>query len=154
MNIILIITAFVSGFMALRLNLPPLVGFLIAGFVLQHYGIETTSALETLSNLGVTLLLFTIGLKLDIKVLLNKEIWASSTLHNIASTLFFTVILMGLKVIGVNLLHSIQMPQLLLLAFALSFSSTVFAIKTLEEKTISTQTYREAHDQQTIRKIR
>ena len=141
MDIILIITAFVSGFLALRLNLPPLVGFLIAGFVLQHYGIETTSALDTLSNLGVTLLLFTIGLKLDIKILLNKEIWASSTLHNIASTLFFTAILIGLKVIGVNLLHGVQVPQLLLLAFALSFSSTVFAIKTLEEKGAMNSTY-------------
>ncbi|MBD1575871.1 MULTISPECIES: cation:proton antiporter family protein [Vibrio] len=141
MDIVLIVTAFVAGFIALRVNLPPLVGFLIAGFVLQYYGIQTSSTLDTLSNLGVTLLLFTIGLKLDVKVLLNKEVWASASVHNIASTLFFTLALIGLKTVGITLLSDIQLPQLLLLAFALSFSSTVFAIKSLEEKGAMNSTY-------------
>ncbi|OEF24011.1 cation:proton antiporter family protein [Vibrio rumoiensis] len=134
MDIFLIIAAFVSGFIALKLNLPPLVGFLIAGFGLQHFGFQSNETISTLSDLGVTLLLFTIGLKLDVKTLLAKEIWASATLHNVFSTLFFTLALLGLKTIGISLFTDIDTLQLLLLAFVLSFSSTVFAIKSLEEK--------------------
>ncbi len=79
-------------------------------------------------------LLFTIGLKLDVKSLLAKEIWASATLHNVLSTVFFTLALIGLKSIGIKLFTDIDSLQLLLLAFVLSFSSTVFAIKSLEEQ--------------------
>lgn len=134
MDILLIIAAFISGFIALKLNLPPLVGFLIAGFGLQYSGFTTNETITTLSDLGVTLLLFTIGLKLDVKTLLAKEIWASATLHNVLSTAFFTLALIGLKTIGISLFTEIDTSQIVLLAFVLSFSSTVFAIKSLEEK--------------------
>ncbi|MGO3385206.1 putative Glutathione-regulated potassium-efflux system protein KefB [Vibrio casei] len=59
MDIFLIIAAFVSGFIALRLNLPPLVGFLIAGFGFQYFDFHSNEVISTLSDLGVTLLLFT-----------------------------------------------------------------------------------------------
>ncbi len=134
MDIILLSTAFISGFIALKCQLPPLVGFLIAGFGLKFFGFESNETIEILADLGVTLLLFTIGLKLDIKTLLSKEIWAGATLHNILSTLFFTASLVGLKFLGISTLSDLPIEQLLLLGFALSFSSTVFAIKTLQEK--------------------
>lgn len=134
MDILFIIAAFISGFIALKLHLPPLVGFLIAGFGLQYAGFTSNETITTLSDLGVTLLLFTIGLKLDIKVLLAREIWASATLHNIFSTAFFSFALFGLKAAGINLFTHIDTMQLILLGFVLSFSSTVFAIKSLEEK--------------------
>jgi len=35
MNIVLIATAFVFGFVAKQIGLPPLIGFLVAGFVLS-----------------------------------------------------------------------------------------------------------------------
>ncbi|MFA0697798.1 cation:proton antiporter, partial [Vibrio sp. 10N.222.49.C9] len=71
MDIMLIFGAFVAGFVAQRCNLPPLVGFLLAGFTLNAFGFESNDAINQLADLGVTLLLFTIGLKLDIKVLLS-----------------------------------------------------------------------------------
>ncbi|MFV0575598.1 MAG: cation:proton antiporter [Vibrio sp.] len=134
MDIVLIIAAFLSGFIALKANLPPLVGFLIAGFVLQYYGFESSEAISTISDLGVTLLLFTIGLKLDVRILLAREIWGSATLHNITSTLFYMAALVAFKALGITMFEQIDSSQLLLLAFVLSFSSTVFAIKALEEK--------------------
>ncbi|WED20985.1 cation:proton antiporter [Vibrio sp. JC009] len=133
-EITLISAAFVSGFLALRVNLPPLVGFLLAGFTLNLLGYETNQSIELLADLGVTLLLFTIGLKLDIKTLLSKEIWAGATLHNLLSTAVFTSAFMLLKTLGVTTLAGLAFEQLLLLSFALSFSSTVFAVKTLQEK--------------------
>ncbi|MFA0065780.1 cation:proton antiporter [Vibrio breoganii] len=133
MDIMLIFGAFVAGFVAQRCNLPPLVGFLLAGFTLNAFGFESNDAINQLADLGVTLLLFTIGLKLDIKVLLSKEIWAGATLHNLASTAFFTFCLVALQVIGVNLFADMSFAQLIVLGFALSFSSTVFAIKALQD---------------------
>ena len=51
MDILLIIAAFVSGFIALKCNLPPLVGFLIAGFGLQYAGFASNETITTLSDL-------------------------------------------------------------------------------------------------------
>ena len=64
MDVVLILAAFVLGFAATRIGLPPLVGYLAAGFTLHALGYETTGALETIADLGVLLLLFGIGLKL------------------------------------------------------------------------------------------
>jgi len=141
MDIILISSAFIAGFVALKCQLPPLVGFLLAGFGLHAVGFESNGTIVTLSDLGVTLLLFTIGLKLDIKTLLAKEIWAGATFHNLASTCFFTCALAGFKMLGVNMLSTMALDQLVLLGFALSFSSTVFAVKSLQEKGDMNATY-------------
>ncbi|MBE4155565.1 cation:proton antiporter [Vibrio parahaemolyticus] len=141
MEIILITTAFLAGFIALKCSLPPLVGFLLAGFGLHAFGYQSNDVIVTLADLGVTLLLFTIGLKLDVKTLLSKEIWGGATAHNILSTAFFALALSGLKLLGLTSLASMESGQILLLAFALSFSSTVFAVKTLQEKGELNATY-------------
>lgn len=141
MELILISTAFIAGFIALKCNLPPLVGFLLAGFGLYAMGFESNDTIVTLADLGVTLLLFTIGLKLDIKTLLSKEIWAGATIHNAMSTLFFSLALLGFKILGISSLASMSLEQIVLLGFALSFSSTVFAVKSLQEKGEMNATY-------------
>ncbi len=133
MELIYLISAFIAGFIALRCHLPPLVGFLVAGFSLKVYGYDSTPLLNTLADLGVTLLLFSIGLKLDIKSLLNRDIWGGATLHNLISTAFFAGAMWLLKLLGIGLVENLEFGQLLLLGFALSFSSTVFAIKVLQE---------------------
>ena len=141
MELILISTAFIAGFIALKCHLPPLVGFLLAGFGLYAAGFQTNDTIITLSDLGVTLLLFTIGLKLDIKTLLSKEIWAGATVHNLLSTLFFALALFAFKFLGVSALVNMSTEQIVLLGFALSFSSTVFAVKSLQEKGEMNATY-------------
>lgn len=133
-DIILIATAFLCGFIAQRCQLPPLVGFLLAGFGLHMSGYQSAPVIANLADLGVTLLLFSIGLKLDIRSLLAKEIWLGATLHNLISTCFFTGALLLLKLLGLTLFGPMSFGQLLLLGFALSFSSTVFAVKALQEK--------------------
>ncbi|MDX1303193.1 cation:proton antiporter family protein [Photobacterium sp.] len=141
MELVFIIAAFLAGFIALRCKLPPLVGFLVAGFALNSAGFHSTETLTTLADLGVTLLLFTIGLKLDVKTLLAKEIWGGATIHNLLSTALFTLSLLGLKQLGLGMLTDLDIAQLVLLGFALSFSSTVFAIKALQEKGELNATY-------------
>ena len=132
---ILIITL-ACGMLVSRIGLPPLIGYLVAGFVLFLFGIkeESLPLLEQLANLGVTLLLFAIGLKLDIKSLLKAEVWAGSSLHLIGSILFLVPLLKLLGLLGLEQLSGLEWDQLALLAFALSFSSTIFAVKVLEDK--------------------
>ncbi|MCL1057393.1 cation:proton antiporter [Shewanella gelidimarina] len=132
---ILIITL-ACGMLVSRVGLPPLIGYLVAGFVLFLFGIEESSLpmLEQLANLGVTLLLFAIGLKLDIRSLFKVEVWAGSSLHLLGSMLFFIPLLKLLGLLGLEQLTGLGLNQLGLLAFALSFSSTILAVKILEDK--------------------
>ena len=124
--------AFVAGFAFYRIGLPPLVGFLAAGFALGALGAETTPLLSELADLGVTLLLFTIGLKLRVRSLLNPEIWGVATLHMLITIIVFGVILFTLGAAGIALFAGLNLTTALIVAFALSFSSTVFAVKALE----------------------
>ncbi|HEY5792099.1 MAG TPA: cation:proton antiporter family protein [Chthoniobacterales bacterium] len=127
---LLIAVAFLFGLLVRQFGLPPLVGFLMAGFVLQALGQTGGPALEALSNLGVTLMLFTIGLKLRLRSLLRPEIWGGTSLHTLGVVIGFGLVFVVLGVAGVA---GFNVWTALLLAFALSFSSTVFSIKSLEE---------------------
>ena len=73
-----IVVAFILGFIVKQIGLPPLVGFLAAGFVLNAMGVEGSETLDKIADFGVYLLLFSIGLKLDVKGLLRPQIWASA----------------------------------------------------------------------------
>ncbi|MCH1926090.1 cation:proton antiporter [Shewanella sp. C32] len=132
---ILIITL-ACGMAVNSINLPPLIGYLAAGFVLYVLGVQPDSLpiLHSLADLGVTLLLFAIGLKLDVRSLFKAEVWAGSSLHLIISMLVFMPLLMLLGALGVSRVTDLDWQQLALIAFALSFSSTVFAVKVLEDK--------------------
>jgi len=134
MDPIWVTIAFFLGFAARQVGLPPLVGFLAAGFVLNGIGIEGGETLDIISDLGVTLLLFTIGLKLQIRSLLKPRIWATGTIHMLITVALFGAAIIGLSLAGTSLFASLDFKQSLLIAFALSFSSTVFAVKVLEAK--------------------
>jgi predicted Kef-type K+ transport protein len=130
----LILVAFVFGFAAYRVGLPPLVGYLIAGFVLQAYGIQGEENLEIIADLGIMLLLFTIGLKLKLKTLARPEIWAGASIHMLVTVMVFGAAIFGLGLAGFSVFTGLDFKLSLLVAFALSFSSTVFAVKALEDR--------------------
>jgi len=126
--------ALVLGLAARSVGLPPLVGFLLAGFGLDALGVHAGDMLEQVADMGVTLLLFTIGLKLRPQTMLRPEIWASASLHMLFIVLLFGAGIFGLSAVGFSLFADLDARAALLVAFALSFSSTVFAVKVLEEK--------------------
>ncbi len=126
--------AFVLGFAARQVGLPPLVGFLAAGFALNGLGFESGPLLVQLADLGVTLLLFSIGLKLKIETLLKPEVWAGASIHMAVTVVVFGLGIFGLGAAGIHLFAGLDLATSALIAFALSFSSTVFAVKALEEK--------------------
>ncbi len=128
-----ILVAFVFGFVVKQIGLPPLVGFLIAGFALNFFGVEGNETLDNLADFGIWLLLFGIGLKLKVKSLLRPEIWASASLHMLITVFLFGIGIFALSYLGLSLFDGLTLGSSLLIAFALSFSSTVFAVKILEE---------------------
>ena len=81
MDFLWILIAFVCGFLAKQINLPPLIGYLAAGFGLHSFGVEPHSNLQSLANLGITLMLFTIGLKINFKTLLKPSVWAGTSIQ-------------------------------------------------------------------------
>lgn len=132
MDALLIAIAFLFGFVAQMFKLPPLVGFLVAGFVLRALGKEGGETLATIADLGVTLLLFSIGLKLRIRNLMRPEIWAVTTIHSTLVVVLFGPILFWISTLIADA-AGLDWKTAFLLAFALSFSSTVFAVKSLTE---------------------
>ena len=75
--------ALIAGIAAARLGLPPMVGYLLCGFVLNFSGVYDHDRLTMIGNLGVTLLLFTIGLKLDLRSLLAATKRTAVLLHRL-----------------------------------------------------------------------
>lgn len=134
MLVILVSFAFAFGLVLSRVGLPPMVGFLVAGFAYNMAGLTPPPGLELVADLGITLLLFSIGLKLDVRGLLKAEIWASTTVQMIVTTVFMCGVLLLLQFGLRSPLMEMSVVTLVILGFALSFSSTVFAVKVLEDK--------------------
>ncbi len=128
-----IVFAFGFGFGVKQIGLPPLVGFLMAGFALHLFGVENSILLKYIADFGVLLLLFTIGLKLRVKNLIRPEIWAGSSLHMLLTVIIFGLFIFVLGAIGINKFSELGLTNSFLISFALSFSSTIFAVKVLEE---------------------
>ena len=134
MNAILITVAFLAGMLVRRLGLPPMVGFLLAGFLMRAGGIESSEGLENMADFGVTLLLFTIGLKLKVKSLARPEVWAGTTIHMAVTSTVLGAVVLGFGALGLPLFRELDLKTALLIGFALSFSSTVFAAKAFEDR--------------------
>ncbi|NOX07951.1 MAG: cation:proton antiporter [Gammaproteobacteria bacterium] len=126
--------AFFLGFLAKLISLPPLVGFLATGFLLNYMGIASGETLHKLADLGITLLLFTVGLKLNLKVLIRPQVWAVTALHIAIIIALFGTAIFVLALMNAPLFSGLDLRLSLMLAFALSFSSTVFVVKSLEQK--------------------
>lgn len=118
--------AFSLGLIMRLIGLPPLVGYLAAGFALSFKGYETSHLLEEVSHAGVLLLLFSVGLKLRLKNMLRAEVLAGSLIHLVITTAVFMLLLFQFSMLDKRMI--------LVIALALSFSSTVVAAKVLESK--------------------
>ncbi len=132
MEPIWILIAFLVGLAVKQFGLPPLVGFLCAGFVLAGIGVEQTEVLTLLADLGIYLLLFSIGLKLDLRGLAQPAVWGVASIHMLTFTVALGLAVFALTLTGLGLFAELNFWTSMLIAFALSFSSTVFAVKVLE----------------------
>ena len=134
LDVIWISLAFGLGLLSRQLGLPPLLGYLVAGFALHSFGVEADDVIREFSQIGVTLLLFTIGLKLKLSSLAAPRVWGTASVHMVVAVAASSLVFLVAGAIGVPLIEGLDPMAILLLSFALSFSSTVFAVKVLEDK--------------------
>ena len=132
MEVPLLLAAFVLGFAARAVKLPPLVGYLIAGFVLHGLGVESSEAIEWIADVGVLLLLFGVGLKLNVASLARPRVWVTTTAFSLGSTIAYGGALLLVGFLGVPLASDLDLRSAAVVGFALSFASTVFAVQALE----------------------
>jgi glutathione-regulated potassium-efflux system ancillary protein KefC len=127
-----ILCALACGILVRSFGLPALIGYLAAGFILHELGTTAGPLLEEIANIGVTLLLFSIGLKLRPRDLLETKVWGSTLAHMVIMIGAFTPLL----VFATRLLpgSTLALNHAVVIAFALSFSSTVFAIQVMQER--------------------
>jgi predicted Kef-type K+ transport protein len=131
-EVICICFAFFFGLLVRRAGLPPLVGFLAAGFAINAFGPqlglppESGEVLDHISHLGVLLLLFTVGLKLRLGQIVQPQVLGSALAHVVIWSLGLGVVL--------ALATGLDARTALVLAVALAFSSTVFSAKSIEAK--------------------
>lgn len=135
MDFLWILVAFLCGFGVKQLGLPPLIGYLAAGFALHAFDFAPFASMDVISELGITLLLFTIGLKLNARDLAVAEVWATASVHMLLWSISVAALVLLISVAGTIALFDLSWQAALLIGFALSFSSTVCVVKVLEEKT-------------------
>ncbi len=110
---------------------PPILAFILTGILVGPLGlsnIESQDVLHTLSQLGITLLLFMIGLELKIKEL--RSVGKVSLITGIGQIVFTSIIgfVITHYLLGFDPLTSLY------IAIALTFSSTIIVVKLLTDR--------------------
>jgi len=129
---ILIILGVAIGvtFICHRLKVPTIVGFLLTGIISGPYGmglIERGHTLETLAELGIILLLFTIGIEFSLNSLLELK----------KTSLYGGLLQIVLTVFGgysLSRFFGVEPKQAWFIGFFISLSSTAIVMKVLQEK--------------------
>lgn len=118
------------GGMALWLRQPLIVAFIVVGIMVGPSGLDLAGVdqrIELLAEIGIAVLLFVVGLKLDLHLIRTMGPVALATgLGQVAFTSifgYFIAIAMDFSVIGS-----------LYIAVALTFSSTIIIVKLLSDK--------------------
>lgn len=127
LSLILVIAA-IFGVVAKNLKQPLIIGYLFAGMLLGYLGlIGDTEAYSGLGQIGVTLLLFLVGLEMNLKEL--PSIGKVALITGVGQ-IFFT------SLIGFLLASVLGFAPMsaLYIAIALTFSSTIIIVKLLSEK--------------------
>lgn len=125
---LLLVVAGVFGIFARYLKQPLLIGFLFAGLALNYFGfISDHHLLDNMGKIGVTLLLFLVGMEMNIREMpgLGKTALVVGVLQ--ISTTFILGFILSLA-LGISIISAIY------IAIALTFSSTIIIIKLLSEK--------------------
>jgi Kef-type K+ transport system membrane component KefB len=127
---LLLAVAAVVGIVTLRLRQPLLVAYIVVGIGLGPSALGWVTAhdqVDLLAQIGVTVLLFVVGLKLDMHVV--KSVGPVALATGIGQIVFTTVIGFALAlVLGMDALTALYV------AVALTFSSTIIIVKLLSDK--------------------
>ena len=122
--------AFVGGFTAIRLGLPPLVGYLLAGIAVGPFTpgfVADVKLAPQLAEIGVILLMFGVGMHFSV-----RDLWAVRRVA-VPGAIGQIAVATAL-VIGVSTLWGWPLSAGLVFGLALSVASTVVLIRALEAR--------------------
>jgi len=128
--VILLLVSVPIAFICDRLRLPVIIGFMVAGIVIGPFGfglIRDVHAVEILAEIGVVLLLFTIGLEFSLRRIVEMKrlvLWGGG----------LQVVLTTLLIIGVTYLLGRPPSQAIFFGFLFTLSSTAIVLKTYMDR--------------------
>ena len=123
--LILISASIAIAFICNRLRLPVIIGFMITGILIGPFGfglIKDAAAVEALAEIGVVLLLFTIGLEFSLRRIIEMKrlvVWGGG----------LQVTITMLLVTGIAYLFGRAASQALFFGFLFALSSTAIVLK-------------------------
>lgn len=118
------------GVIGLALRQPLIVSFIATGLAAGHSALDLVHAdaqIGLLSELGIALLLFLVGIKLDVKLI--RSLGAVAVMTGLGQVMFTA--LFGF---AIGLALGIDAVTSLYIAVALTFSSTIIVVKLLSDK--------------------
>ena len=113
-----------------RLHCPAVVGYILAGVFIGPHAlgfIKEYSDIEILSEIGIVLLLFTVGMELSLNTLIKN-------LKTVCSSGLAQFVLNGLVFFSGGLMFGMQVPQALFFAALTALSSTAIVLKAYTDR--------------------
>ncbi len=126
--IVIIVVGLAAGLVANKLKVPPIIGYILAGIIIGPYTggftVSDIPRIELLAEIGVALLLFSIGLDLSF-----RELKSVKAITLIGTPLQIVILILY----GVAIGHFIDLPVMdsIVFGMVISLSSTMVVIKTL-----------------------
>ena len=128
--VVILLVALPIIFLFKKINLPSIVGFLIAGMLIGPYGfnlIRSVNQISVMAEIGIMLLMFTIGLEFSLSQLIRikKFLLIAGGFQLLITIIFCTIIF---TVLG------IEINQAIFFSLLVSLSSTAIVLKILSDK--------------------
>lgn len=113
-----------------KIKVPPIIGFLITGAIVGPYGfhlIKSEHEVEILAEIGIVLLMFSIGLELSIKELVHNK---KAVLLGGGLQVFLTI----LVVFGIEQFFGFSVSQSIFIGCLVALSSTAIVLEILQNQ--------------------
>ena len=128
--VVILLVALPIIFLFKKINLPSIVGFLIAGMLIGPYGfnlIRSVNQISVMAEIGIMLLMFTIGLEFSLSQLIRikKFLLIAGGFQLLITIIFCSIIF---TVLG------IEINQAIFFSLLVSLSSTAIVLKILSDK--------------------
>ncbi len=129
LSLIIVLATIIAGIM-MKLKQPLVIGYILTGIIVSPYFlnlVESTQTMQIFSHIGIALLLFIVGLSLNLNML--KEIGKVSIITGFGQVLFTSIFgFIIAYLLNFSIISSIY------IAVALTFSSTIIIMKLLSDK--------------------
>ena len=114
-----------------KLDIPTVIGYILAGLAISsifHFAEDSKEMLSHLAEFGIVFLMFTIGLEFSVKHLksMQKEVFLFGGMQVILSGFLFTALS--------SWILELEIKSAIVVGFALALSSTAIVLKFLNEK--------------------